>query len=86
MYAYVLAFQLLDSLNDGVFIFQLTFHGLLEFGCDFRVRLLRKLFLRFRIHPLHGQCDFEFSICAPFLCFAFQIALLNLDSTIPFRA
>ena len=69
-----------------MFIFQLTFRDLLEFGCDFRVRLLRKLFLHVRIRPLHDQCDFEFSIFASFLYFTFQIALLDLASTIPFRA
>lgn len=47
---------------------------------DFRVGL------SLHICPLHGQCDFEFSIFVPFLYFAFQIALQDLANMIPFRA
>ena len=86
MDAYILALQLLDSLDDGVFVFQLAFHDLLEFGCDFRMGLLYQLFPHIGVHSLHGQCDFEFAIFTAFLYFTFQIALLDLADAIPFRA
>jgi hypothetical protein len=69
-----------------MFVFQLTFHSLLEFDCDFLVGLLCKLFPHIKICSLHGQCDFEFAVFTSFLYFTFQITIPNLTDTIPFRA
>ena len=86
MNSYILAFELLNALDDNGIVFHLIFDSLLKFRRDFLVGLLCQLILCVRIRSLCGQDDLEFVLLAALFNFVIQVLLLDFSDAVDFRS